>query len=393
MKMIELAKNIFFCGEKDRERVLFDQLIPLPEGTTYNSYFIKGSEKSLLVDTVYPPKIKPFLETLRDAKVDNIDYIVSNHAEQDHSGALPVLLEKFPNAKIVTNERAKENIKIMLHVDEDKFIVVKDNDTLSLGDKTVQFISAPFVHWPDTMFTYLVEDKFLFTCDFLGAHYTSNEIWADYSEDLILAAKRYYAEIMMPFRTFACKYVQKIKDLAPKVVLPSHGPVYDKPEFILDVYEDWTSDRPKNKVLIPYVSMYESTKIMAEYLSQKLEESGTEVVLWDLIEGDTGDLAIELVDVATIVMGASMVLAGPHPAAVYAAYLINILKPKAKFFSVIGSYAWGGNLTKVIEDLFTTFRPEKIDYVIIKGRPREEDFAKLDNLAAQIIEKHKGLLR
>lgn len=391
MKMLKPAENVFFCGEKDLERTLFDQLIPLPEGTTYNSYFIKGTEKNVLIDTIYPPKLELLIDSLKQAKVEKLDYIVSNHAEQDHSGALPVLVKKFPEAKIVTNERAKDNIKSMLHIEDEKFIIIKDGDTLSLGDKTLQFILAPFVHWPDTMFTYLIEDKYLFTCDFLGAHYTSGDIFADYSPNLLLAAKRYYAEIMMPFRTFAAKYVKKIRELNPKMILPSHGPVYEKTEFILSAYEDWTSDKVKNKVLIAYVSMYESTKIMAEYLQKKLEEAGTEVVLWDLIEGDAGELAMAAVDVATIVIGTSMVLAGPHPAAVYATYLINILKPKFKFFSIIGSYGWGGNMTQLLENLLTGVRPEKLENVIIKGRPTEEDFLKLDILAGQIIEKHKTI--
>ncbi len=391
MKSLKPANNVFFCGEKDIERTLFDQLIPLPEGTTYNSYFIKGSEKNVLIDTIYPPKLELLLSSLKQEKIDRLDYIISNHAEQDHSGALPALVEKFPEVKIVTNERAKDNIKSMLHIKDERFIIVKDNDTLSLGDKTLQFILAPFVHWPDTMFTYIVEDEYLFTCDFLGAHYTSGDIYADYSKSLLMAAKRYYAEIMMPFRTFASKYVKKIKEINPKMVLPSHGPVYDKPEFILEAYEDWTSDNVKNKVLIPYVSMYESTKIMSEHLKTKLEDAGTEVVLWDLIEGDAGELAMELIDVATIVLGTSMVLAGPHPAAVYATYLINILKPKFKFFTIIGSYGWGGNLTQVLENLLNCVRPEKLEYVIIKGRPTAEDLAKLDVLAEQIIEKHKTI--
>ncbi|MDD3419371.1 MAG: FprA family A-type flavoprotein [Candidatus Gastranaerophilales bacterium] len=390
MKMTELAPNIFACGEKDKDRKMFDQLIPLPEGTTYNSYFVKGSEKSALIDTVYPPKVDLLLDKIEEANIEKIDYIISNHAEQDHSGAIPALLERFPDAMVVTNERVKDNVVSMLHVPEDKFIIVKDGDSISLGDKTLEFILAPFVHWPDTMFTYLVEDKYLFTCDLFGAHYTTGDVWADYSDALLNSAKRYYAEIMMPFRSFAAKYCKKIREIDPNVILPSHGPVYDKPEYILDAYDDWTSDRVKNKVIMPYVSMYDSTKIMAEYLTEKLEEKGVEVVLWDLIEGDTGELLIDAVDAATMVIGVSMVLSGPHPSAVYASYLLNALKPKLKYYSIIGSYGWGGNLTKVIENMFTIIKPEKLEYVIIKGRPKGDDFAKLDALANEIAQKHEA---
>lgn len=392
MKMTELAPNIFACGEKDKDRKMFDQLIPLPEGTTYNSYFVKGSEKCALIDTVYPPKVELLLDKIEEANIEKIDYIISNHAEQDHSGAIPALLERFPDAMVVTNERVRDNIVSMLHVSEDKFIIVKDGDSVSLGDKTLEFILAPFVHWPDTMFTYLVEDKYLFTCDLFGAHYTTGDVWADYSDALLNSAKRYYAEIMMPFRSFAAKYCKKIREIDPKVILPSHGPVYDKPEYILGAYDDWTSDKVKNKVIMPYVSMYDSTKIMAEYLTKKLEEKGVEVVLWDLIEGDTGELLIDAVDAATMVIGVSMVLSGPHPSAVYASYLLNALKPKLKYYSIIGSYGWGGNLTKVIENMFTIIKPEKLEYVIIKGRPKGDDFDKLNALANEIAQKHEAFL-
>jgi flavorubredoxin len=302
-----------------------------------------------------------------------------------------MLLEMFPNAKVVTNAKVKENVINMLHVDESKFIVINDGDELSLGDKTLQFIIAPFVHWPDTMFTYLKEDKMLFTCDFLGAHYTKHELFADYTEGLIEAVKRYYAEIIMPFRNFAKKYTDKVKSMDVEIILPSHGPVYDKPEWILDLYADWTSERVENKVVIPYVSMYESTKMMVERLAQNLEKAGVEVKLFDLVNFDEGELSMELVDCATVVLGSSMVLAGPHPAAVMAAYLANALRPKFRYYSIVGSYGWGGNLEGTLESMFTIIKPQKLDYVVIKGQPRKEDFEKIDNLSNEIIEKHKSL--
>lgn len=302
-----------------------------------------------------------------------------------------MLLEMFPQAKVVTNAKVKENVMNMLHVEEDKFIVINDGDELSLGDKTFQFIFAPFVHWPDTMFSYLKEDKMLFTCDFLGAHYTKHELFADYTDGLVEAAKRYYAEIIMPFRSFAKKYTDKVKAMDVDIILPSHGPIYDKPQWILDLYADWTSDRVENKVVIPYVSMYESTTMLVDRLNKKLTEAGIEVKLFDLVHCDEGELSMELVDCATVVLGSSMVLAGPHPAAVTAAYLVNALRPKLRYYSIIGSYGWGGNLEGTIEKMFTIIKPEKLDYVIVKGQPRDEDFAKIDVLANQIIEKHKSL--
>ena len=391
LKIKPIKNNVYYIGSKDINRKLFDQLVPLPQGTTYNSYLVKGSEKTAIIDTDYPKKLDEYKKRLEENNITKVDYIISNHAEQDHSGGIPMLLEMYPDAKVVTNAKVKENVMNMLHVEEDKFIVINDGDELSLGDKTFKFILAPFVHWPDTMFTYRKEDNMLFTCDFLGAHYTKNDLFADYTNDLIEAVKRYYAEIIMPFRNFAKKYTQQVKEMNVELILPSHGPIYDKPEWILGLYEDWTSDRVENKVVIPYVSMYDSTAMLVERLHKKLTDAGVEVKLFDLVHCDEGELSMELVDCATVVLGSSMVLAGPHPAAVMAAYLTNALRPKLRYYSIIGSYGWGGNLEGTLEKMFTIIKPEKLDYVVIKGRPRDIDFEKIDELANQIIEKHKNL--
>ncbi len=392
MNMIPIKDNVFYLGSKDINRKLFDQLVPLPQGTSYNSYLVKGSEKVALIDTMYPKMIDELVEKLDNDGIKSIDYIVCNHAEQDHSGALPVLVEKYPAAKIVTNEKCKDNIKNMLHVADDKFILINDKEELSLGDKTLQFIFAPWVHWPDTMFTYLKEDNMLFTCDFLGAHYTRYELFADCSKGLEEAAKRYYAEIMMPFRNFAKKYTALVKEINPDFVLPSHGPIYDNPQFILDLYDEWTSDKVLNKVVIPYVSMYDSTKILVDELANKLKDFGVDVKVFDLIHCDEGELSMELVDAAGVVLGSSMVLAGPHPAALTTAYLVNALRPKLKFYSIIGSFGWGGNLSGPIENMFTIVKPEKLEYVIVKGKPNDEDFSKIDRLAVDIAEKIKQVV-
>lgn len=391
MKLSLIKNNIFYCGVKDKDRKLFDQLVPLPQGTTYNSYLVVGSEKTALIDTTYPPKIHELIANLDDNGIKRIDYIIANHGEQDHSGALPTLIKIYPDAKIITNEKCKNIIIDMLHVPEEKFIVINDGEEISLGDKTLKFIFAPWVHWPDTMFTYIKEDKMLFTCDFLGAHYTSYDLFADFSKGLEASAKRYYAEIMMPFRMFAAKYVKLIKTMDVDMILPSHGPIYKDISFILDLYEDWTSDKVDNLVLIPYVSMYDSTKLLAEHLAKSLTNKGINVELIDVVDGDHGDLAMKLVNAATVVLGSSMVLAGPHPAMVSTAYLISALKPKMKYLGIIGSYGWGGNLTGKLEEMFSMLKTEKLDYVVIKGAPKDDDYNKIELLADSIYLKHKEL--
>lgn len=391
MKFQEIKNGIYYCGLNDCDRRIFDELIPLEHGTSYNSYLVKGSEKTAIIDTMYPPKTKEYLKRLADNQVGKVDYIVANHGEQDHSGSIPALLGKYPNAMVVTNPKVAENIKSMLHVPDEKIKVIADGEELSLGDKTLKFIFAPGVHWPDTMFTYIKEDNVICTCDFLGAHYTFSDVFATESKELENSAKRYYAEIMMPFRMMCKRYTQMIKDMKVDMILPSHGPVYTRPDYILDLYTKWTADTPENLVALPYVSMYESTKDMVDYLAQKLEEKGIKTFKFDIVDDDLGDLAMALVDAATIVMGTSMVLAGPHPMAVNVAYLASVLRPKAKFASLIGSYGWGGNLFGLIADLLKPLKLDLIEPLQVKGKPTEEDCKKLDEMAQTIYEKHKSI--
>lgn len=391
MKFKEIKNNIFYCGLNHKERRMFDELVPLPMGTTYNSYLIKGSEKTVIVDTMYPPKSDEYIKNLEANGIVKVDYIVANHAEQDHSGTLPKLVLKYPEAKILTNPKCKEIIQEMLNVEDEKFQLVSDGEEISLGDKTLRFIFAPWVHWPDTMFTYIPEDRLIFTCDFLGSHSPFEDLFAKESPELLKSAKRYYAEIMMPFRNFCKKYVQLLRGMDIEMILTSHGPIYNKPEFILKAYEKWTADECANEVVIPYVSMYESTKGMVDYMKEKLTEKGIKVTTFNVVDEDLGELAMELVEACTVVFGCSMVLAGPHPAAVTAAYLAGILRPKTKFISFVGSYGWGGVLTDKLEQLMPAVKAEKLEPVIIKGKPKVDAFEKLDVLIDSIYEKHKSL--
>lgn len=266
----EIKNSVYYAGLNDADRVIFDELIPLEHGTTYNSYLIKGSDKTAVIDTMYPPFSDMYLKNFDENGINKIDYIIANHGEQDHTGSIPMLLEKYPEAIVITNQKCKENIMEMLLVDESKIKVVQNDEEISLGDKTLKFILAPGVHWPDTMFTFLKEENMLFTCDFLGAHLPFEDLYAKNDELLYSMAKRYYAEIMMPFRPLCKKYTKLVKEMNPDFVLPSHGPIYNKPEFILNAYEDWSDDMGKNLVVMPYVSMYGSTEEMVKYVSKKI---------------------------------------------------------------------------------------------------------------------------
>jgi len=389
--MRTLKPNIFFFCFIDWDVRLFDRLIPLPDGTSYNAYLVKGSTKTALLDTVEPMMADILVKNLQALKLKHIDYIIAHHGEQDHSGSLPRLLEMFPDAKVVTNLKCKDMLTDLLDIEEGKFVTIEDGEELSLGDKTLRFIYLPWVHWPETMGTYLIEDKILFSCDFFGAHLASSNLFADDEAVVYECAKRYYAEIMMPFRRQINNNLKKLSGLEIELIAPSHGPVHKQPEFILEAYNDWASDSVKNEVILPYVSMHGSTAAMVAHFVDALIERGITVRQFELSTIDIGKLASALVDAATVVIGSPTVLVGPHPTAAYAAILANSLRPKTRFVSIIGSYGWGSKMVEQLTGMMTNLKAEILEPVVVKGYPKCDDFASLDRLADEILAKHKEI--
>jgi flavorubredoxin len=386
-----LKSGVYAVGVLDWDKPRFDDLIPLPDGTSYNAYLVKGQNKVALIDTVEPAFCDELFANLAAAGVTKLDYVVANHAEQDHSGCLPAVLARFAGAKVVTNQKCADLLQTHVHVPAESVMVIKDGDSLDLGGRTLQFIFAPWVHWPETMFTHLREDKILFSCDFLGSHRATSDLFADDESQAYLAAKRYYAEIMMPFRSRLAGYLEKIEALGVDMIAPSHGPVYRRPPFILNAYKEWIGDKPKNQAVVAYVSMHGSTKTLVDRLVDQLMAREVGVTRINLPTMDLGHMAMALVDAATIVIGTSTVLAGPHPAAVYAAYVANLLRPKARFATVIGSLGWGGKTVETLKGLLGNFKGEFLDPIEVKGHPTEQDLLSIDALAANIQTKHAGL--
>ena len=389
MKPREFIPGIFSVGAVDWDRRLFDSLIPLPDGTSYNAYLIKGSEKIALIDTVDRKMPEILIDNLDLLGIKHLDYIISNHAEPDHSGAIPQVVAKYPEAQVVCTPRARDLLIDLFHLPAEKFKTVNDLETISLGDRTLEFIHAPWVHWPETMLTYLREDKILFPCDFFGSHIATTDLYVTDEGRVYEAAKRYYAEIMMPFRAQIQKNLEKIKDYDFELIAPSHGPMYGEPDFITNAYHEWAFDEPKNIVVLPYVSMHGSTKKMVDYLVSALATKGVTVEQFDVSVADIGKLAMALVDAGTIVIGTPTVMVGPHPLIAYATVLANALKPKAKFASIIGSCGWGTKAVETIASLIPNLKVEIIPPVICKGQPREADYQALDKLAETIVQKHK----
>jgi flavorubredoxin len=387
--MRQLRPGIYSVGAIDWDARLFDRLIPLPDGTSYNSYVVRGSQKTALLDTVDPAKTDVLLSNLVHVGADKIDYVVAHHAEQDHSGSLPDVLLIYPDAKVVTNPKCKQMLMDLLDIADEKFITVEDGQELSLGDKTLRFVYTPWVHWPETMSTYLPEDRILFSCDFFGAHLATSSPFVDNEAAAYESAKRYYAEIMMPFRKQINANLAKIGKLDIEIIAPSHGPAYDKPGFIVDAYKDWASDAVKNEVVVAYVSMHGSTAKMVSYFVEALIEKGIRVKQFELATVDIGKLAMAMVDAATVVLGSPTVLTGPHPCAAYAAFLANALRAKTRFASIIGSYGWAGKTVEQLTGMMPNLKVEILEPVLAKGEPKEADFVALDKLADEILAKHK----
>ncbi len=390
MKPREIRPGVYWVGAVDWDRRLFDALIPLPDGTSYNSYLIKDGQKAALIDTVDASMPEVLLNNLKGLGIDRIDYVVTNHAEQDHSGALPAVLDRYPEAKVVCTPKCKGMLVDLMLAPAERIITVEDREAISLGKRTLEFIHAPWVHWPETMLTYLREEKILFSCDFFGSHLATSDLFVVDEEQVYEAAKRYYAEIMMPFRTSIQKNLEAVKSYTIDIIAPSHGPLYDRPEFIIKAYRSWAFDEPKNIVVLPYISMHGSTRKMVEHFVGALVQRGVTVKQFDLSATDVGKLAMALVDAATVVLGTPTALVGPHPRVAYAAFLANALRPNIKFISIIGSYGWGSRAVEQLSALIPNLKVEVLEPVICKGFPKESDFKALDNLADAIAAKHRA---
>ncbi len=386
MQARTIRERVHWVGAVDWDRRLFDALIPLPDGTSYNAYLIQGRDKTALLDTVDPAMTASLMRHLAD--VPRLDYVVAHHAEQDHSGSLPAVLASHPEAQVVCTPQGRTLLMSHLGLDRDRFLTVQDGETLPLGEKTLQFLHTPWVHWPETMSTYLPEDRILFSCDWFGSHLATGDPIAHDLPRVMEAAKRYYAEIMMPFRRIVQRNLAKLDGLDIEIIAPSHGPIHTAPEGVLAAYRDWVSDEPKNMALVPYISMHGSTRIMVERLVGGLSSRGVPVQQFDLSVTDLGKLAIALVDAASLVIGTPTFHRGPHPTVFYATHLANALRPKLAYVSVIGSYGWSTRAVEDLSALIPDLKVEVLPPVLARGLPTEKELASVDALADLLAQRH-----
>lgn len=390
MGTVSIAPGVFWVGVKHHNRRLFDALIPLPHGTSYNAYLIIGKEKIALIDSVNPGfEDELFAKVAQHVDLEKIDYVIMNHAEPDHANAIRYVMKRASRAKLLTSAKGKEAALIYFDIDADRIDIVDEKTEISLGGKTLRFIDAPWLHWPETIFTYLVEDKILFPCDFFGQHFAGGEFYADEvgHEVALDLAKVYFAEIMMPFRKPGLNALDKVKKLGPAMIAPSHGLIWRDPRVILSTYEAWLNERMKKKVMIAYVTMWGSTAILAKALDEALVKKGIEVVMYDLTTTETGQLAKELVDTSMVVIGAPTVLGGVHPVAAYAALLVKALRAPTKYAAVLTSHGWSGGAVKSLQEILSGTKIEIIGAVDAKGKPKEEDLRNVLKLADDIVSK------
>ncbi len=383
----EIAGGVHYVGVRDPDRRMFDALVPLPQGTTYNSYLVKGEDKTALIDTVNPGFEVEFEERIKEvSSVEKIDYVIMNHAEPDHASAISYVLGKNSKAKLLVTKRGADAAKLYFNIPEDRIRVITDGETVDLGGKTLRFIGAPMLHWPETMFTYLEEDGVLFSCDFFGLH-TAYGFYDDQVPEMIQYAQRYFGEIMMPYKSMGKRALDKIKGLDIKVIAPSHGPVHRNPERIIGVYEKWTAGETREKVIVVYATMWGSTEKMVKQLTAVLEERGIEAPVYNLAHADIGEIAKDLVDARGIVLGTPTVVGRMHPLAVYAAHLVSILRPPAKYGVVLTSYGWGKGALSHASEMLGPTGLEVVGAMEINGPPSLGDYSEIRAIGESLADK------
>lgn len=363
MRSLEIKKDIHWVGALDPNLRIFDIIMYTPYGTTYNSYVVQGSEKIAIFETVKVQFFDEYISRLKDLGVnpEKIDYIVVDHTEPDHAGSVAKLLELSPNAKVVGSPVAINFLKKIANC-EFEYIAVGDGDSLSLGNKTLQFISAPFLHWPDSMYTYVVEDEVLITCDSFGSHYSSPEVFnnkIESQENYMEALKYYFDCIFGPYTPYVLKAINKIKDLKIDVICPGHGPVLvDNPMKIVEIYKEWSTPaiKPadaKKLVTIPYVTAYGYTEQLAKQIAKGIESTGNiEVKLFNVIEHEMGDVISSIGASDGILCGSPTIVAELLEPIRDVLSKLNPVVHGGKLAAAFGSYGWSGEAIPRMETRF-----------------------------------------
>lgn len=378
-KVLEVSPDVHWVGILDRDIVTFDVVMETKYGTTYNSYFI-NAEKKAIIETTKEKFWEPYISKIRSlTDPAEIEYIILNHTEPDHSGNLMRLLELAPNATVVGTGNA---IRYLSDIFEPGFrhLVVRDGDTLSLGNKSLHFIGAPNLHWPDTMYTYLEEDKVLFTCDSFGAHYCDEGMYDDKVGDFSDAFKYYFDVILKPFSKFMLKAIEKIRPLDINVICTGHGPIlrsdWRKWVDLSEQYAREALEVPQdNRVFIPYVSAYHKTGLIAEHIAAGVRRvDGMIAEPVDIEMMSIGDMDAAMARSAAVVVGSPTINQNILLPVYKLFAVINPIRDRKKAAGAFGSYGWSGEGKTILE---INLKSLKLNFVreglFVKFSPGEKD--------------------
>lgn len=390
---MKIADNVYYVGVSNPTLRVFDIIMCTEYGTTYNSYLVKGADKTALIDGAHKGFEANFQENV-EAITDfaNIDYMVVNHTEPDHSGAIRLVIEKNPDIVVYGTAACLKNLDNIVRLPFNR-VAVKDGDTLELGGKTLTFCVSPNIHWPDTMMTYLAEDKILFSCDFLGAHFAEPTMYVHkaYKKELYEKEfKVYYDAIMGPFAKFVIRALDRIKDLDIALVCPSHGPMImgGDIQVAMDTYRKWATPEEKTDktVAIYYVSAYGYTRQMCQYLAEKLEAKGLVVNAFDVIKTDAADIAAHLEDDCLVFGSPTLNRAALKPV-LDVISSIDAVGAAGRPYATLGCFGWSGEACAQLNDRCNSIKMKQVgESVRSQFTPTDEVWAQLDTLADQIAE-------
>ena len=381
----KITEDLFWVGALDPNLRIFDIIMETKFGTSYNSYLLKGSDGIALFETVKEKFFDEHLDKIRSiVNLEDINYVVVNHTEPDHAGSVEKILEYAPNATVVGSTLA---IKYLSEIINKPFKskVVKDGETLSLGNKTLKFISAPQLHWPDTMYTYVIEDETLITCDSFGAHYCDDRILKssieeDKEEDYVEAYNYYFRMIMGPFKPFMLKALDKIKDLNLKYICPGHGLVLDHTniEKFVNLYREWCqpTKREKQSIVIPYVTAYGYTEEIAKEIKRGIEASNfdVDILMYNLVTADMNEVLNEINQCSGLLLGSPTLLSDTLPQIWTILSSLNPVIHKGLPASCFGSYGWSGEALKNINERYKQLKFNVVcEPLGIVFRPSEEN--------------------
>lgn len=378
-KPYEIKKGIYWVGAIDWSVKSFHgHTYNTKNGTTYNAYLIID-EKIALVDAVYPPFTRELIENIRAVvPLERIDYVIANHVETDHSGALPEVLKACPKAKVFCTAKGKEGLYRHYYENWD-FQTVRTGDKVKLGRRTLQFIEAAMIHWPDSMFTYCPEEELLMPNDAFGQHYATSERFDDSADEAELESEsaKYFANILWPFSSIILKKIEEIKKsgIPIRMIAPSHGIIWRKDvQRPINDYIGWCKNETKPKAVIVYETMYGATEEMARHAARGMNDAGVKVEVFDVNQSNRTEVIKEMLDAKGYMFGSSTHDNDMLPNLAGFLEFFKGLKPKNRIGAAFGSYGWSGGATDEIEGILKKTGVETAQPALtFKYRPNEAE--------------------